>query len=157
MISGFEPYTLEAWSDVCGLIVRGRPHKASIHPQQGMVRRRGGWNIVFSKAAGGVLIGSVFLAASCNAMAVAIPKIVPDTYDFNVAKLKSSQAVDLSPIRNINQSFNKLFDSMRAGQVLIPSENVRILAQKALQSQKEVVDINSWARNLANDIKAAND
>ena len=83
--------------------------------------------------------------------------LATEMQDFDAEKTKPPETVALSPIHGINQSFNKLFDSVRAGQRLMPSEGVRLLAQKALLSQKESVDIDSWARKLANDIKDAKD
>lgn len=160
MITGFESYTPKAWTDVCGLMVSSKPHKVSTHLQQGTMKRSGGkWNVILSKTVGvaSLAISSLLLSTSYSAVAVAIPTPIAGTNDLNVARQKSSQTVVLSPIRDINQSFNKLFDSVRTGEMLIPSENIRMLAQKALQSQKEGVDIDSWARNLANDIKVAND
>lgn len=158
MITGFELYTPKAWSDVCGLMVSGKPHKVSARPQHGTVRRTGeklSTTLSMTVGVAHLVISSLLLPTSYSAVAIPTPFI--DTHDLDVARPQSSQTVALSPIRDINQSFNKLFDSVRTGQMLIPSENVRLLAQKALLSQKEAVDIDSWARDLANDIKVAND
>ena len=157
MIKGFESYTPGAWSDENGLMLSGKAHKASAHPQQGRVRRSGKWSVIVSGAVGGACLAISTLLLPISSSAVTIPTLVTDIQDFDVASPDSSQTVALSPIREINKSFNKLFDSARAGQTLIPSEGVRLLARKALQSQKEGVDIDSWARNLANDVKDAND
>ncbi len=157
MIKGFESYTPEAWSDENGLMLSGNALKAYAHPQQGRVRRSGPWHVTLSRAIGGACLAISSLLLPASSSAVTVPMLTTDIQDFDVEKTKPSETVAISPIHEINQSFNKLFDSVRAGQRLMPSEGVRLLAQKALQSQKESVDIDSWARKLANDIKDAND
>lgn len=159
MITGFELYTPKAWSDMYGLMVSGKPHKTNTHSQRGSVRRAvKKWNTTTLHVTVGVanlVIGSLFLSSYCGA--VAAPPSVPKIHDLDAARSKSSKTVVLSPIRQINQSFNKLFDSIQTGQMLIPSDNIRLLSRNALISQKQNVDIDSWAQNLANDIKVAND
>ena len=152
MITGFE-----AWSDVNGLILSGKAHNTSAHPQRGRVRRSGKWSVIVSGTVGGACLAVSTLLLPTSSSAVTIPTLAPNIRDLDVAGPNSSQTVAFSPIHEINKSFNKLFDSVRAGQALIPSEGVRLLARKALQSQKERVDIDSWAQNLANDVKDAND
>ena len=159
MITGFESYTLKAWSDVCGLMVSGKPHKMPARPQQGTMKRAGekrSTTLLMTVGVAHLVISSLFFTTSCSA--VAVPTPITDIHDLDIARPKSSKTVSLSLIRDINQSFNMLFDSIRTGQMLIPAENIRLLAQKALLSQKEsVVDIDSWAHDLANDVKGAND
>lgn len=157
MIIGFESYTPQAWSDANGLMLSDKAQRASAHPQKGGVRRSGNWSVIVSRAFSGACLAISSLLLPTSSGAVTIPTLTVDVQDFDVAKPKSSQTIAISPIREINQSFNRLFDSVRAGQSLIPSEDVRLLAQKALQSQMESVDIDSWARKLANDIKDAKD
>lgn len=65
--------------------------------------------------------------------------------------------VALSPIRDINRSFNTLFDSMRTGKSLIPSEGIRQLADQAAGLRNAKVDVEAWAAAVANDIKDAHD
>lgn len=65
--------------------------------------------------------------------------------------------VVLSPIRNINRSFNTLIDSIRSGKSLIPSEAIRQLADQAAGLRHAKVDVEAWAAALANDIKDAHD
>lgn len=157
MITGFESYTPEAWSDVNGLMLGGKAHKVPGHPQQGRVRRSGKWSVIVSGLVSGACLAVSILLLPTSPSAVTIPTLVTNIQDLDVARPKPSQALPSSPLREINKSFSKLFDFVRAGQTLIPSEGIRLLARKALESQKEDMDIDSWARNLASDIKDAND
>jgi hypothetical protein len=156
MITGFEFYTPEAWIDESGLIVSGKPHKVTTNSQKGAARRSGRWDVIISSAVGGACLAISSLLLATPAASAATAMIATD-HDLSVVKTELPQDVELSPIHAINQTFNKLFDSVRTGQKLIPSDNVRLLAHNALQSQKENEDIDSWARNLVNDIKDAND
>lgn len=155
MIQGFESYTLNAWSDVDGLMLTGKVRPASV--QHRKAKRSGAWSTIVSVGVGAVCLGiSSFLFADLPS-GVAIPALAYDLPDIEVAKPQVSQNVAISPIREINRSFNNLFDSVRAGEALIPSEEIRALARRALESQKANEEIEPWAQKLAADIKDADD
>jgi hypothetical protein len=156
MIAGFESYTPRAWSDESGLILSGKPH--NVASQQGRVRRAGKWNVIISNSVGGACLAiSSFVLLTPPFTAETIPIAAPNKHGFDVIGPELIKSIELNPIHVNDQSFNSFFDSVRKGQMLISSDKVRLLAKKALQSQNESVDIDSWARNLANDIKDAND
>jgi hypothetical protein len=158
MIAGFESYSLGAWSDVNGLMLSGKVLTTSAHSKKEKERRTGKWSFIVSGAVGAacVAISTVLLPASSSS-AVTVSMLPRDIQDIDIPSSKQFKAVAVSPIREINRSFNRLFDSVRAGKGLIPSEGVRLLARRALKSQKERVDIDSWAQSLANDVKDADD
>lgn len=158
MITGFELYSLGAWSDENGLMRSGKAHKTATHQTKDRVRRSGKWSFIVSGVIGAACLAiSTVLLPPTSSSAVTISTLAPDIHDLDLAEPNSIQTVAGSPIREINKAFNNLFDSARAGQTLIPSDGIRLLARKALQSQKESVDIDSWAQKLAGDVKDAND
>lgn len=70
---------------------------------------------------------------------------------------RSAHDPALSPLKEINRSFNGLFESFRAGTQLIPSVEMRELASKAAERRNEAVNVQDWASRLASDIKDAAD
>lgn len=156
MITGFESYTLDAWSDVDGLMTIGKVRGA--YTQSHVKSKRSApWSVSIPRSLGVASLAVSAFLFSAPASAVAVPS-VSHTYErVGLLEPPDTPSVVISPLRDINRGFNKLFDSVRAGESLIPSENVRSLAQKALQSQKEVVELDSWARKLAESIKDAKD
>ena len=57
-----------------------------------------------------------------------------------------------------HESFRTLFDQFRGGESLIPSEEMRALAKRAVDaSATPVSDIDEWAKRLADDTGGAHD
>ena len=158
MISGFESYAPSAWYDANGLMLPGKPHKSvSTNSQRSKPKRSGSWRVIVSNTAAGACLAISALLLPTNT-SVAMTAAAPvNTDDLTVAPTVQNEAVALSPIREINRSFNQLFDSVRLGHSLIPSDDLRFLAKSVLQSQKDKMDIESWATKLATDTKDAKD
>lgn len=158
MISGFESYAPSAWYDANGLMLPGKTHKSvSTNSQRSKPKRSGSWRVIVSNTAAGACLAISALLLPTNT-SVAMTAAAPvNTDDLTVAPTVQNEAVALSPIREINRSFNQLFDSVRLGHSLIPSDDLRFLAKRALQSQKDKMDIESWATKLATDTKDAKD
>ena len=120
MISGFESYAPSAWYDANGLMLPGKTHKSvSTNSQRSKPKRSGSWRVIVSNTAAGACLAISALLLPTNT-SVAMTAAAPvNTDDLTVAPTVQNEAVVLSPIREINRSFNQLFDSVRLGHSLI--------------------------------------
>lgn len=159
MIIGFESYAPGAWVDLNGLVLSGKSQRAA--NTKSLIKRKAHWSQIASSS----MIVGVCLAVSAAvvttdasvAIAVASPVGIGDVIGPDPAMASAKDVVALSPIREINRTFNQFFDSVRAGHSLIPSDDIRALVRKAVHSNNAEVDIEAWARNLTNDVKGAKD
>jgi hypothetical protein len=149
MMTDFERYVPEAWHRE-GLLIAGKQQP----PVPTTEKRTSAWRISVSSQGliAGLLGVSLFVG---TATATNLPRMSAGVEVTN-PEAKEADA-PLSPLREINRSFNELYSSFRRGERLIATEEIRDLAKRAVQSQTEDVDVESWARALANDVKDADD
>ncbi|SRR6266699_58430 len=150
----FESYLPETWFRD-GLIVVS--DFDSPKPESHATKRFSPWNVEIPRAltaavfaAGAILFGATTAAAS-SMEAIPVPGIQTPGF------LAPPKPEVLSPLKEINRDFNSLFNSMRDGAKVIALEDMRALAKQAVQHRDEKVDIDAWARQLADDVKDADD
>jgi hypothetical protein len=152
----FESYQPEAWFDDEGLVQWTSP---SEHPHQPRIERRDQpWNIRIPRGliGAGVLAATTVIFGNVTSAASSLDA-VPIGEVRTTAFLEPPKEAVLSPLRAINRDFNSLFDSMRSGKKVAAAENMRALAKKAVEFRDEKVDVDSWARQLSDDVKDADD
>ena len=165
-MTGFEPYQPAMWY-VDGLLVNAPAHQKPLNQLQ---KRSSGWKVAFiaSKLCFGISVASSLLlipsiSASTDATFAdyheAIPLSSSNTPGVAIAHSNKSETIDsnMSRLEAINKPFATLFDAFKKGEKLIPSEEIRHLADQAARLRNERVDINAWATKLSEDIKDAGD
>jgi hypothetical protein len=151
---GFEAYQPGLWFDESLVMLKARVRQTR-HKEQS--KRALPWKLNFPSsvlkmglaAATSVILFEAGSASNMEALGAQI------TAEIEVLQRRVDPA--LSPLTDINRSFNDLFDKFRGGAKLIPSEQVRKLAVKAVSGRGEKVDAESWARSIADQTKDAND
>src|SRR6266699_957432 len=147
----FESYVPETWFRD-GLIVVS--DFESPKPESHATKRSSPWGVEVSRVlttavfAVSAVLFSAPTAAASSMEAIPVPGV--RTPGFLAPKPE-----ELSPLKVINRDFNSLFDSMRHGTKVIALEGMRALAKQAVRHRDEKVDIDTWARQLADDVKDA--
>ena len=153
---GFESYLPEMWIEQ-GLIVKAPRHRTTLsQPKQRNTR----WANAIAASALSVsvclaAVTALILPNTAGANSIAALANAPNESSNAAAKRKEEPTI--SPLRDINRSFNTLFESFRAAQALIPSDDLKQLANRAAEQRGKQTDTDSWATKLGDDIKAAND
>lgn len=150
---GFEAYQPELWLDE-SLVMLTRTRQITREEQP---RRLLAWKANLPKsvlkiglaAAASIVLFELASASNMEALGAQL------TAEVKLMERRADPA--LSPLTDINRSFNDLFEKFRDGTKLIPSDQVYKLAAKAVDRRGEKVDVESWARSLADQIKDADD
>ncbi len=149
----FESYCPESWVDQGLLVAIDLESKQEFHKET----RSLPWGIQIPHAliAAGVFAAGTFLFGPTTAGASALDAVpLPIRTQ---AYLEPPKDVVLSPLRTINRDFNALFEGMRSGTKVIALEDMRSLAKRAAQHRDEKMDVDKWAKRLADDVKDADD
>jgi hypothetical protein len=151
----FESYLPETWFRD-GLIVVS--DFESPKPESHATKRSSPWDIEISRVlttaafAVSAVLFSAPTAAASSMEAIPVPGIR------NPGFLAPPKPEVMSPLRAINREFNALFESMRDGTKVIALADMRELAKQAVVHRDEKVDdLDAWARQLADDVKDADD
>ncbi len=151
---GFEAYQPGLWLDESLVMLKARVRQAKEKVQS---KRSLPWKLSFPSsalkvglaAATSVMLFELGSASNMEALGAQI------TAEVEVLQRRADPA--LSPLTDINRSFNDLFEKFRDGAKLIPSDRVRKLAVKAVTGRGNEVDVESWARSIADQTKDADD
>ena len=146
----FEPYVPEAWYRE-GLLMAGKQHQP---PGPTAEKRASAWRVSVSPRglAAGLLGISLFVG---TATATNLPNMSGGV-EVTVGESQRPDAT-LSPLRDINRSFNELFALFDAGKQLIPSEGIHRLTGAAVRKRNAAADVEGWAESLTRDVKDASD
>jgi len=146
-MTGFESYQPAKWT-VDGLLVR-----APVRIRRSAERRKSPFTTSLSSA---------LFSAGLSAAAVAFPSIgdARTTWMMVNAATSSwrSESASTVAVDALRPSFANLFQAIRDKASLIPSRELRDLAERAASRQSDSpTDIDAWARTIASDIEHADD
>src|SRR6266545_1279698 len=139
---GFEAYQPGLWFDESLVMLKARVRQTR---QKEQLKRSLPWKLNLPSSVlkvGLAAVTYVILEAGTASNIEALGAQI--TAEIEVLQRRADPA--LSPLTDINRSFNDLFEKFRDGTKLIPSEHVRKLAVKAVSGRGEKVDAESCAR-----------
>jgi hypothetical protein len=143
IFDGFESFQVGGWAPK-GVVEKAPPHPAKAKVPESW---KSNWKVTLGSLAISLMAVSP-IVIGVSAAAFSLPGIDIDG---------KKEVVAASARTKPDASFASLFASFRAGAPLIPSESIRLLAERAAQDRNGPVDVDSWARRLAGDVKDATD
>jgi hypothetical protein len=136
-LMGFESYQLGSWFRN-GLVVRATPSERSTDTKRDMP-----WTVQLV-ASVSIGVASALFSAGSSA----------DTISGSVQRNLAQRSFGSAPLAPL--SF--LFESIKSGQVKTPNDEMRSLANRAVEIRsQEISSVEAWAGRLANDVKDAED
>lgn len=147
----FADYIPVAWFDETGARIAGRLRQRSATAVKRMRRwkntaKGASLTVVFSASLALGSLSTTTDASASNGRDVPLPP--------EIVQIAPPPAPDAA-LGVVNESFDQLFNAFRAGLPLINNERTRQLATKS--ASRRGTKPKNWARNLAKDVRDAND